>query len=113
MGSLFHESVTVDGAAGMLKNDLQHLPYRDVSDHLARIDAYTTLAARQMFERGRRAGVVDLVAQPPAAFLRNYLLKAGIRDGRAGLIVSILNSYYVFLKFAKLWELERSAETRS
>jgi hypothetical protein len=24
-----------------------------------------------------------------------------------GLVVSILNSYYVFLKFAKLWELGR------
>jgi hypothetical protein len=34
------------------------------------------------------------------------VLKGGFRDGSAGLIVSLLNSYYVFLKFAKLWELE-------
>ena len=27
-------------------------------------------------------------------------------DGGAGLIVSVLNSYYVFLKLAKLWELQ-------
>jgi hypothetical protein len=35
------------------------------------------------------------------------VLKAGFMDGAAGLIVSTLNSYYVFLKLAKLWELGR------
>jgi hypothetical protein len=27
-----------------------------------------------------------------------------------GLVVSLLNSYYVLLKFAKLWELQRRAD---
>ena len=36
---------------------------------------------------------------------RNYVLRRGFRDGVPGLIVSLMNSYYVFLKFAKLWEL--------
>ena len=33
---------------------------------------------------------------------------AGSRDGAAGLVVSVLNAYYVFLKLAKLWELQRT-----
>jgi len=45
-----------------------------------------------------------------AAFLRNYLLRGGIRDGAAGLIVSLLNSYYVAMKFVKLWELARESD---
>jgi glycosyltransferase involved in cell wall biosynthesis len=109
-GRHVHESVTVDGAVEYLKEHLQHLPYASIADHLARIDAYTTLAARQMADEGRRAGIIDLVAQPPAAFLRNYLLKGGIRQGHTGFVVSTLNSYYVFLKFAKLWERARSGE---
>ena len=48
-----------------------------------------------------------------AAFLRNYVLRGGIRDGTAGLIVSLLNAYYVALKFVKLWELGRKSEVRS
>jgi hypothetical protein len=43
---------------------------------------------------------------PRFAFLRNYILKGGFRDGSTGLVVSLLNSYYVFLKLAKLWELD-------
>ena len=69
------------------------------------MDRYTTLAARQMFEDGRRAGWIDVAVHPPAAFLRNYVLRGGFRDGMAGLIISVMNAYYVGLKFAKLWEL--------
>ena len=50
----------------------------------------------------------DLVVHPMAAFLRNYIARGGIRNGSVGFIVSLLNSYYVFLKFAKLWEAQRS-----
>ena len=46
---------------------------------------------------------------PPFAFLRNYLLRGGIRDGVPGLIISTLNAYYVFLKFSKLWHLRHPA----
>ena len=104
---LVHESVTLDGTVGYLRGELEHHPYRDIADPLATIDRYTTLAAAQMRRNGRRASIADLALQAPAAFIRNYLLRTGILDGAVGLLVSILNSYYVFLKFAKLWELQR------
>ncbi len=53
---------------------------------------------------------MEILVHTELAFARNYVLKAGFMDGAAGLIVSTLNSYYVFLKFAKLWELGRTAE---
>jgi len=99
-----HESVEADGPVGQLRHDLQHYAYRDIAHHHETMDRYTTLAAEQMYEEGRRAGLTDLVLHPPAAFLRNYVLKGGIRDGAAGFIISSMNAYYVFLKFAKLWE---------
>jgi glycosyltransferase involved in cell wall biosynthesis len=108
-GAHVHESLSVDGSVGHLRGELQHLPYRDVADHLDTINRYTTLAARQMRDAGRRAGIVDLAIHPPLAFLRNYLARGGFRDGTPGFIISALNAYYVFLKFAKLWELERGA----
>jgi glycosyltransferase involved in cell wall biosynthesis len=105
-GKYVHEAVTVQGAVGQLRGELQHYAYRNISDHLETIDRYTTLAARQMHESGRRAGVIDLAVHPPLAFLRNYIVRGGIRDGATGFTISRLNAYYVFLKFAKLWELQ-------
>ena len=60
-----------------------------------------------MHEDGRRAGLLQLAGHPPLAFLRNYLAHGGIRDGVPGFIISAMNAYYVFLKFAKLWELQQ------
>ena len=105
-GRYVHESVSVDGAIGQLANELQHYSYRDLRDHLDRINHYTTLAARQMYENGRRSGPLHLLLHPPAAFLRNYVLRRGFLDGTAGLTLSAVNAYAVFLKFAKLWEME-------
>jgi glycosyltransferase involved in cell wall biosynthesis len=101
-----HESVALDGPAGALQHVLEHRPYRDLSHHLQTVDRYTTLAAEDMLAEGRRSSLGPLLIQPPAAFVRNYVLKQGFRQGAAGLIVSALNSYYVFMKYAKLWQLQ-------
>ena len=53
----------------------------------------------------RRAAAA--AGHPPLAFLRNYIARGGFRDGVPGFIISAMNAYYVFLKFAKLWELQR------
>jgi glycosyltransferase involved in cell wall biosynthesis len=108
-GQYVHEAVSVDGSIGRLRGELQHFPYRDISEHLETIDRYTTYAARQMQERGRRSGLLQLAGHPPLAFLRNYIARGGIRDGVPGFIISSLNAYYVFLKFAKLRELNAEA----
>ncbi|MGE0463502.1 MAG: glycosyltransferase family 2 protein [Vicinamibacterales bacterium] len=104
-GRHVHESVKADGPVDRLSGEILHHAYRNLSHHLQTMDRYTTLAARQMFEDGRRAGWWDLATHPPAAFLRNYLLRGGFRDGVPGLIVSAMNARYVGLKLAKLWEL--------
>ena len=107
-GRYVHEALTVRGAVGQLaRRSFNTSPFRDIADHLETIDRYTTYAARQMHESGRHANVVQLAVHPPLAFLRNYVLRGGVRDGAVGFVISALNSYYVFLKFAKLWEIDR------
>jgi glycosyltransferase involved in cell wall biosynthesis len=111
-GRYVHEAVTVRGAVGDLRGELQHYAYRDIADHLETIDRYTTLAARQMREDGRRAGIAQIAGHPPLAFLRNYIARGGIRDGVPGFVISAMNAYYVGLKFAKLWELQHREVAR-
>ncbi len=112
-GRYVHESVRVDGGPGQLRHDLEHYSFRDLRDQIARLNHYSTLAARQMHEAGRRASVLDLLVHPPAAFLRNYLLRRGVLDGTVGLVISLVNAYGVFLKFAKLWELNAVPESQT
>jgi glycosyltransferase involved in cell wall biosynthesis len=112
-GLYVHETLSADGPAGTLRGELQHFPYHNVADHLETIDRYTTYAARQMREKGETSGLLQLAGHPPLAFLRNYIAKGGVRDGAPGFVISALNAYYVFLKFAKLWELQLNPEPRT
>lgn len=111
-GRRVHESVALDGAAGRLRGELEHRPYRDIADHLETMRRYATLAAEQMLDEGRRAGAASLAAAPAAAFVRNYVLRRGFTAGVPGLVVSGLNAFYVFLKLARLWELQRAGDRR-
>jgi len=112
-GRYVHESVAVDGPAGRLKHDLEHYSFSDLRDQIKRIDQYSTLSALQMYEAGRRTGPVEILVHPPAAFLRNYVLRRGFLDGTAGLTISLMNAWGVGLKFMKLWELQRNPKAHN
>jgi len=111
-GDLVHESVVVRGPVGRLRGEMEHHPYADISDHLRKIDSYTTLWAQQAHAAGRRSNLVDTFAGATWAFFRNYVLKRGFMLGSSGLIVSVLNTHYTFVKLAKLRERERVLRSR-
>jgi len=112
-GDLVHESVQVRGPVGRLRGNLFHHPYADISDHLRKIDAYTTLWARQAYAAGRHTNLLDMSAGATWAFLRNYVLKRGFLLGGTGYVISILNTHYTFAKLAKLRELWRAGAPRA
>jgi glycosyltransferase involved in cell wall biosynthesis len=107
-GDLVHESVRASGTVGRLRGELLHYPYADISDHLRKIDRYTTLWARQFFAAGRRTGPLGMASAGLWAFFRNYVVKRGFLLGTPGLVISTLNAYYTFVKLAKLRELAQA-----
>jgi len=111
-GAHVHESVQVKGRVGRLRSDMVHHPYTDISDHMKKIDRYTTLWAQQAFEEGRRTNVVEMAGNCFWTFFRNYVLKRGFVLGSAGFTISTLNSYYTYTKLAKLQELARARSAR-
>jgi glycosyltransferase involved in cell wall biosynthesis len=106
VGDFVHESVRVQGRVGRLAGDLWHLTRRSLSEHHEVLGRYTTLAAEQEAARGRSANVIRLLFQPLLTFLQSYFFKQGFRDGVPGLVIAGFAAYYVFLKYAKLWERE-------
>lgn len=104
-----HEALVVDGTTADLSGEIEHRPYADVSEHLTRLNHYTTLAAARMDSAARRARVWHVLVHPPAAFLRNYVARGGVRDGVPGLVVSLMGAVYVLLKYVKLWERQRAS----
>jgi len=102
-----HGRVEVEGRVERVAGVLEHYSYRDLADQVERIQRFSDQSARALYARGRRARLSDLLLRPPARFLRAYLLKRGCLDGMPGLILAVATAFHVFLKYAKLWEIER------
>jgi glycosyltransferase involved in cell wall biosynthesis len=105
--SLVHEQVRIQGRVGKLRSDLLHYSDPDLRHYLWKLDRFTGLSARELHSAGRKTGASDLVLRPAFTFLKMYLLKRGFLDGIHGLILALLSSVHVLLKYVKLWEKQR------
>ncbi len=99
-----HAKIEVHGKTAHLRHFYYHYTYAGISDQILTIDKYSTVAAGDMENAGRRFVLFRLIADPPARFVRDYFLKLGFLDGLPGLIIAVNSAFHVFAKHAKLWE---------
>ena len=110
---LVHETYTHHGRLGRLREHVLQYPWDTMEIATAKLQRYSTLMARRYADSGRQASLGKMVLSPPAMFLRIYLVQQGFRDGRHGFLLATLYAYYTFLKYAKLWELRKTAHTHT
>lgn len=99
-----HEFVQLLGKMGQLNGTMLHFTDDNLKHYLAKFEQYTALAADELASVGKKASVGDLIARPLFIFFKMYILKKGFLDGMHGFILAVLSSFYVFVKYAKLWE---------
>jgi glycosyltransferase involved in cell wall biosynthesis len=104
-----HEGLEPVPDVGRLKHALDHTPYRDLAHHVRKLVLYAEWGALDMQDAGRRARGWDLVLRPPWQFFRTYVLQLGVLEGWRGLVLCGLAGVSVFLKYARAWDLQRSA----
>lgn len=102
-----HEEVRMPSRVPVLKEALEHHPYRRIDQHFEKIEEYSTRGAIDYVHRGGRLPLVNMLLHPPFRFLRMYVMQRGVLDGKQGFILCLLSAYGVFLKYAKAWELKR------
>jgi (heptosyl)LPS beta-1,4-glucosyltransferase len=102
-----HERLETVPNPGHLSGCLDHIPYRDLSHQVDKMNRYARWGAEDLYQSGRRVGVWDLTGRPLGRFLRSYLLQGSCWDGRFGMVASMLGAYTAFLKYAHLWALQR------
>jgi len=104
-----HERVLIDGPVARLSGSLHHFTSDSIADRVRKNDEYSSIAARVRYGAGRRISLVQLLFIVPAVLFRDLILRLGLLDGRAGIIVAVTGAFYDFSKYAKIWELERRA----
>jgi glycosyltransferase involved in cell wall biosynthesis len=90
---------------GFLKGDILHWVYDSIEEHIAKINHFSSISAREYFKLGIRAGVGKTILRPIWRFFHSYVIKTGFLEGYMGFIVSLNLAYLCFLKYAKLRRL--------
>jgi glycosyltransferase involved in cell wall biosynthesis len=104
-----HEGVSLKGETSRLKGKIEHYPFENLSHNLKKLDTYTTLSAFEMEKKGKAGILMKLLFSPVLGFFKFYIIKQGFRDGIPGLILSVIHSFYIFIKYAKYWEMKNKA----
>ncbi len=108
--SRVHEGLRRPPKVGRLRNPLLHYTDPTLEHYLTKFNRYTSLAAEDLKEKGRRFHLTDLLFRPVHLFLKMYIFKAGFLDGMAGFLLAQLSAFYVFTKYAKLFEWQLKEE---
>jgi len=95
-----------------LKGDIYHYSFDSISDHLKTIDKFTEIGADELIRKGKSFNIFSPITHSSWIFIKTYLLKRGFMDGFAGLVVSVLSTMHVFIKYSKaLIKRQQSAST--
>ncbi len=106
-GNIVHEKVIVDGKTEKIERGrIIHYTDPDLFHYLKKLNLYTELSAKELFEKGKRANFFDLTLRPFYFFIKMYFLKIGFLDGKEGFILAFSSAFHTFMKYAKLFYME-------
>ncbi len=111
--NLVHESVEVEGNIGRIEEVILHYTYPNLSNHVQKIDRYTTLGAKQDFAKGKRVNIASALFRGFYEFVRKFFFRLGFLDGMDGLILSMFSAYGSMLKYLKIRELGQKENVKS
>ena len=104
-GKHVHESIEVDGPTLTLTQPFIHHNYQSVSQFIRKMDTlYTESEVKNLLAADYRLNWYDAVRFPMSDFLKTYFAQEGYKDGLHGLVLSMLQAFYSFIVFVKLWE---------
>jgi (heptosyl)LPS beta-1,4-glucosyltransferase len=109
---LVHEQWVAHGRVHTSDAVIEHCSFRNYADLIQKMQNYSTLAARQMKSEGRRASWWTPITHGLWTFMRSYFLELGVLEGFDGFMISSTNAGGSYMKYAKLWELRRYADSR-
>lgn len=99
-----HEVWKIHGKTGRMDNILLHYPHPTISEFLQEINFYTSLRAKELFEKKTEVSWLSILFYTKAKFVQNYFFKRGFLDGLPGFILALFMSFHSFLVRAKLWQ---------
>lgn len=105
-----HDKYTLNTGCreSFLKGDLLHYSFPTINHHLDVLKKFTTIMAKEGFEKGKRVTIVSLLFSPLWKFVKSYFIRMGFLDGFYGFVICIISAHATFIKYVKIKELQQN-----
>ena len=105
-----HDQVFVNSSKkiGKLKGDILHLTYQSYSEFNQKVESFSSISAESYYKLGKRSNLFKIIWNPSWAFFKSYILRLGFLDGKNGLFICYQTGKRTFLKYAKLWKIQKT-----
>jgi len=104
MGTV-HEVFHTANKVGQLNDYLNHYPHPTLKEFIKDINYYSSIRAEELFNRGVKTNIFEIIFFPFGKFIYNYFLNLGFLDGPAGFTYAFMMSFHSFLVRSKLYQL--------
>jgi glycosyltransferase involved in cell wall biosynthesis len=109
-----HELLVVEGQTEKLKSPLIHQSYTSITQYVDKFNhTYTDNEAENFIKSGKKIVWLDALRFPLSDFMTNFFARGSYKDGLHGLTLSVLQAFYSFEVFAKVWEKQAFWEYNS
>lgn len=105
-----HDKIIMKQGAriGKIREDIIHFSYRDLYHQIEKMNQFSSRLASDKIKKGTKLILFHMIFNSMLKFLKCYIFQGGFLAGTKGLIHSVVNAFYVFSKYAKLWEMKNS-----
>lgn len=90
-----------------INGDLLHFSYYSIEEHIKQVNKFTEMASKDDFKEGKRSSILLILVAPVIRFIRDYFIHLGFLDGYYGLIICRISAQASFIKYVKLYELQK------
>lgn len=102
-----HEKILTNNLKiNALQGFVNHYPYQNISDFIAKLDIYSNEFAKDNAGK-KSSSPAKAILNAGFSFFKTYILKKGFLDGYVGLIIAFSHMATNFYKYIKLYELNK------
>lgn len=105
-----HAEILAEGTVGVLSGSIDHNTYKGIDAYIQKLNRYAWWQAEDFVSQGKSLNMFHFLVKPYARFVKHYVMQLGVLDGLPGFTISVLQAYAVFMRYVKVWLIQRGVK---
>lgn len=107
---LVHETLSIKGKSGHLKESIHHYSFKSKEDFLEKRLQYSKLKAKELYQKGVKTNLYHLSVRPAFRFFKYYILGLGFLNGKRGIEIAGILGYHVYMRYVYLKQMANNKD---